>query len=1628
MDSLEHLIDLLPDSGPHDDSPTYERALYRLRCGLAQASAPVTWLNQVATALAAQAEQPGARVQGLPESLREHEQSIGEHLEHWRSALERESLQQAREYAGLLALGSLPSRYPWKLLAQHQEAHLQRLLERFGQEAPSVEVLSAWRGLRASRHTAWKRLNTLLLDQDANLQLSLTTLREATYAAMRAEAGLLVEEGELADEVRQRLLTPSSEHPAIWLAVQAGEDAVPGAWVLAEASGWSSGRLDVPLLLWVHGEGGGMACLDDRHALLERLASTLREGGLPIAAALPDDETTLRLVPVQGGLDSLLQAMLEHWQGSLADVPSQDEAQERRLALARAALGIAADTCRQAALDQAERQWQVDALLQSIPSWVLPRSDTERQAYAEQLREYHEASLALEARLQAEAPTFSSWAGNRLKARIEQDLGIEVDIDEILLWRPDPSLDQNLPYIPSTVSQIACEGIDPDSDTEYQRLDRARWPVEGIEPHYLARVLRELDPLKHYEAKLLKAFDPEQVQPPERLRLPYQLELQLLATSERWRGGLSEEGARMLQQAAAAHSWQALQAVGIRLRWVVVQSDDELGQALSGSAALVNEAGRAVLYLPGATPSVLLIERDSLESALEFLASQINSRPEVVDYVAQRCGNDPVRMAAYLRQAGIRGYSGYLKTAPCLEQTLVGLQLAERRDRLLDQARQQGRSQASIRKDNAYDAHLRHTGYLRAALGVVPGLGAWYSITDIHEGAQQLAESWRSGSSVQMIHGTLSIVMGIIDICSTALPVGGSVLALRRLVRQVSRQRVARLPLRGYASGQLLDGAEPLQGLDANTWRKQGRQYIWQDGLAYEVYRRSDEATLRLRATATRRYEAPVRQDGGRWVMHGDVGLRGGGGKLTDAERLFAEWGPRSHHPALTGLGRTQAVARGRQELARYRFPSPHQQVEFTYAYLQDGVAPGWARQYLRRGTALGVDAPADAWQTVRWTIRQGDRVVDLHGGRVNVYFAGSQATTAQPGLRLRGQYYPTLAGDAFGNIAYVRPRARMPGNLAELDALIEQGAGPVRVALGATVIDAPTIVGGFTETFRQRLAARFPSLSEQSRQALGETLYRNADRSTAQLSHARMVRLEQRVADVNLEPLQELAEVPVLGYTRHLTLASRDGLFQQLHWELLPGEHQALRNALGQVEPAALNGVLSDVLTARGYQLINHVGNAERHLLLLRRAGLPEIYVLLHGRTLGPISLRGGSGLVVLSDAWMDVLLASVHDPRVASLLRSARQDGLLRPMLGGVHLDGPNRSVLVWERVRPVAASSAQLPRLRNWRDDLRPFTPADRELVPGSGLYGAEGQASVLGVEVNGRLLPVFPVETDSHILLSRSSDLATSLSFDDLERCLRERFGEQPWLMTRGPSGWAVRRPLFNAPLDRHVERARAGMTRQSSLNAARHVFERAQGSAHERLIYLEHVTSCWGYGSRPVDELADPLLLLREQQPTGLDAGAVWRLALPADVPSAMPTVYYLRAVDDYTQGLLAAVSGTRMRQHALSLIDDMLVRYGLSQRHRVGAVALYHQASSNRSYLVAMAVSEQPGVEFAVQEGRAVLSNEWLAQWRQQLPAEAAQRLQRAEEGGRLVRMVAVLRLEEGPHAGQLALQRLADF
>jgi len=1658
MDSLEELLETQPVTlvQAQAPDPAFELARACLIAGLADADNPIAWLNQVADALQAQAANATQWRQGLPVGLEDYASLIETHAPLWRRALDEQLDRQARDHAQLLALGSVPASYPRQLCAAFIERHTHRLLERFGRLPPIDDALAVWRAAAARRQEASRQVMQLLETSPASWVPRLDTFVSHVLEALNAEGDLQLEERQLTRQVHASLFRALRDGSAQWLSVLDGDRPLPGVWAMMQANDWAAGLQDCPMLLWVHGQGGGMLCMDDHPMLLAQLSGTLAVGGLPVSQAF-SGRGRLTLSPADEGLSGLVQSLFEAWTERLDAVAGEHAIDSAR---ARAALEIPEDSCRDDAMAATERHWRAQQVLDHLPAWLLSRDANERQAFARKLLEYQASAARLEQRLAGDLPGFEAFAADLLIARIEADKGIVLTRDTPLLNRPvsvsfewfgndtqlEPPPEYGFPtpqtppgegqrWWPSkewetvTLQRLACEGVAGTvGDAEHARLLMAEVLVPHVTQDYLFRTLVALDPLQRYETRLGDVFDLAKAVEPDELRDPYIRELKLLATTKRWQGTLSEQGERLLDAAAGLGTAQAYASAGMRLHWLVITSGEELGRSLVGAAALESlDTGLALLYLPGAPGNGNLIERPDLEAALDHLRWLIRVQPDMAAYVAIRSGDEPERLVSYLRQAAERDYGGYLSARPSLDQTLACVQLAERHQLLLDESRRIGRSQRSIRHQNAYQAHQRHIGYLVAALSIVPGINLPVALMEIRQGAQAVGEGWRKKDAQVLQLGMLSVAGAVLDVLFTAVPIMSGLGTLRRAA--VARQRSWTLSrhFAGYEAGVSVRQAQRLDGLAPGIHELDGRHYLWQDGRFYAVYRRPGEQVWRLRRTLTKIHEPQVRLEGARWVMRDQAGLFGGGGRLTVPEQILVDLGPASSHPGLTNVARHTLIDRARQVLANYRFPDEARAVEFAYAYVQDGVAPAWARHYqVGPGTSGSVPAATDHLLDVGWRISQGDTVTTGlgYGGEVQVTFAGT--SVARPGVRLQGRYFATLPSAEGGRTRYVLPRERNINSLGELDALIEQGQGPVRISLGETLADAAAVMGSYTGTFNSRLASRFPSMSPQSRLALGEALYQGADTATG-LTHRRLHALEQWLNDPLSDPLRELAVRRVESLDPLLRLDNSTTRFEQLRWVLGEAEHSRVRGALAMADAVEMTQALVSVVTARGYWVMHASHFQHRTLLIFNRVGRQEVYVLVQAEVMDTLSLRGWMNMQMLGDTWIDHLLSRLPNPRMAAALRSARRQGLLRTVMGGLDARGANVTEVVWQRVHLSLPSGIQAP-LPNWRQRLRVLGPADRELLPGSGLYGVQGNEHVLGVQVQGRWLPVFEGPTDSRLFLTQSTRLSSPLSFDALERCIRESFGEQPWLLVRDPGGWSVRRALFTLPLDSQVIRGRPGLTGVSAQNAARTVFETTLGGEHARLLHLEYVLRSWLHDSQALAQLADPMLLIRRQWPLGLDSGVSWRLALPDEVAGASPAVLYLRGMDEPSQVLLNAVRSDRLRGLTVNAIDHLLVRYGMVRQHRVGTVIQYHQRSTNRVYLVSLQSSERAWVELAFEEGSAVLSRAWLQQWIARLPEDAAQALRTAQEQGRLVRLVATLRLEAGPHSGQVAVQSLADF
>jgi hypothetical protein len=1273
LDTLLDSLPLPPEAGLADTAHKEDAAAH-IAAGLLSADSPVAWLNQLADALSAFAAHDPDAAAGLPEGLDGLNPPVEAHLNAWQAALHEALQAQALAYADLLPLGAQPDSYPRRWLQDQVALRQAALVERFGATAPSAESLAPYQALGQRRFGAWQQVHDLLAAELSAeyLQAQTAALQRLIQEAVLAEACLQAQE-RLVPEAAWLALKPQLEAgTAYCLAVTWQGVPLRGTWVLTLASAWHANVRPLPLLLWVQGEGGGLLYADDLEALRAKVASTLEA---PLETAIgtqvteaPSREAGVVFEPRQGDMNEAVADLVAYWAEQLSTAHAsasaheafEIQAQEVVTDRARAALAIATDTTRQRALGAVERQWQADALLQHLPAWLLARSQAEREAFAAELAQYHQAAAAFEHWMDATVPAFPAYAGQLLAQRIQRDLGIALVPTAPVLTRPvsvtfewfgpgavlEPPPEGTYPsplpadtsshgmrWVASdaweevTLEQLAMENLAAHEDAAVERLKMAQWAVPELSAAYLLRTLPQLDPLGRYQRELMTLLDPATSSTPARLRRPFELELRVLAQVAHWEGRLGTAGLQMLRTAAQVHDAPTLAEQGLRIHWLVVKAREELGRTIEGCCALVaGEAERTLLCLPGAPDGYDLLERESLDQALEALRDGIRLRPRLAEYVAARLGGEPSQHLAYLREAGLRHYGGYLSAPASLDQTLAALQLHDRRAWLLAIAANQGNSQRSLLEARHLATHERHLGYLRAALAVVPGIGTLIGLHNIYIASQAAAAAWRQEDPEAMALAVAGVAGGVLDVVSSALPVGGALVSLRHAVRVHVQARnaleLARRPFAGYAAPVHLRDAVALTGRNLGTWRLGNEQYIWQDGRTYAVYRRAEESTLRLRATATRRYEAPVRRDGERWVIHAHTGLRGGGGKLNQAEQVFATWGPGSRHAPFTYATRQQALVQGRRLLGQYRFPDMARAEEFAHAYLVDGAPPAWALNYRQApGPAPALPVPATGWQQVRWVLSDADEIIPgSYGGEVGVRFAAGNSL--QQGLRWEGQYYPLVPADG-GMERFVMPLGRSPVSLRELDELIRQGTGPVRVRLGDNLAQAPQVLGPYQHTFSERLAVRFPHLSATSRQALGEAVYRRAHPAAQGLTQRRLNALEN-LFEPRVEPLRELSARLLDQPQVLMNVQSVTDRFNQVRLPLAPLEDATLRRALALQNVVAFRTTLEQAITRRGYQVLFSHATPGRYLTLFRRSEWPEVYVLVQRDTLGMLSLQG--------------------------------------------------------------------------------------------------------------------------------------------------------------------------------------------------------------------------------------------------------------------------------------------------------------------------------------------------------------------------------------------------------------------
>ncbi|MCI8212057.1 hypothetical protein AUC61_21215 [Pseudomonas sp. S25] len=1306
----------------------------------------------------------------------------------------------------LVVFDSLPPSFPEDLNQSRITEHLQRILNYVGSACEQLDALNTYQSWRSRFHGAARAVNSLLealdrADHISNEVLLAVTpqLVEQRQAGLLAQAQLQVCEGTLSPADLQALqyalgLADEPEDNVVHLEVGLGDPEEPvvfnGAFIVSTEQSLKNPALDEPALLFVPGLEGGLQKFASLQGLKEQLVFTLGAGDevslwqhvsdaqRTSAMAAPIKLTTrvITMQPVLYGVSRQLRVFEADSHAQQARTGEASMAQRETLArlhreLAHA-MGVALDEARERAIDLIAEQQRTAELVPQLPAWLLNASLEVRQDYAQKLIEFHAAAARLESSLEARLPTFEVFTARCVSARVKQDLGLDIDTDQLVIDLPksvhkhvdiDPQYGSPLHHKPwtasearvqSSLSELARQNFDDKDEHTKARMGMVRvsYPpsptlsgLQGINGDYLLRIVPQLDVAGQYRTLLRSVFrlrSPASSSDAELMLGAYEQQIVLDGFCARQRGRLSVAGYALLNQAARARSTSTLSAAGVYISRLVFKPGQAVTGArstrtLQGLSVIEHPAsGKVLVYLPNVPDGECFIETDSVQDARQRLISSLLRLPARVAWLASCVEEASEHKTAegYIHEALRRGFEGFIAIVPALDLLLSEQQLHLREDLLYEHSRRVARSNHDLKGE----ANERRNGvyllFFRGVISFVPGLGVLFSVQDGWSDGHASAKAFREGHLDEGLLLAGSTLISMLDVLLSVIPAGSTVTALAILARRATRLRQAAgltrplpsmarrsyvvKPFIGYETDISLLNAVPQVGRDAGTWLKDGELFIYRQGKAYQVYRRPGEQTLRLKKSAAHGYEAPVRQLGGQWVYHTDVGLRAGGRSFV-AEILLVE-----------ARGSVSNRKGARELLDQFAFPADQQQrMELLLAehYRKTKTLPDWAEQYRRPQEALAAPVPVkrkepdspqvepdrrppqpvagpsrpdtsvDAWTGWEKTV---DNLTLMDQVSFNPPVFRLDFTHDYDLIRIGQKFYEILpaGGQRRTNTAFIRnPSTQAPcRNFAELSEVLRRNpnAQPLMAkyqpATGQWAVEGPL----FNRRIETYVAEARPGFTDITNIVLAQKLYELADTSTSTITATRMINVKATLnawraghgaplAHLN-DPLLMLNKAqPVwesgARWRWNISYESSLHTFERLDFATdnpvtVEWLIRLVSDAGGGAGSAGLRGLMSDVLGRNGYTILhNELKAGGRDFIAFRRAGQDEVYLLYLRRAQNstlttvsaaePFSTAQGDGLVGL-------LTANHAGQPIAQILEQAAQQGKVIKLMGGTNV----------------------------------------------------------------------------------------------------------------------------------------------------------------------------------------------------------------------------------------------------------------------------------------------------------------------------------------------------------------------
>lgn len=705
-----------------------------------------------------------------------------------------------------------------------------------------------------------------------------------------------------------------------------GNEVVPGVLLITHAEAVHNPSALYPVLVCWPGTQGGLATFPSLDALESALLS-----GVEVAVA---QQTTLSVVPVLGHAFEV--GLARQWRQAhgralaiqsgkytYPDAATRDASLQRWQQETAQALAAPLHEARDQAFAELVHESGAKDVARGLPAWMANLAAADHDEIEQRLASYLSALGTARQQLQRDVAPRDEYVATLLAGPLQRDFGLQPEqlsvdlpmsvqpVKQVISASGAPGTPSKLVNTPSAeretlgLSQLALVGVDT---TMAMRLQFARVQGMGLADDVklptvaqLKALLASLDVPTRYEQSLRDAFmgpsaeSAVAVQARRAVLLaPWHASLHLHTSLARLRGRLDARAVALLGNPQA-------QLFTVRLHRGPNAGGAQLTTTL-GSITLMRdpETALTVLHLPDAPNGKVLTQHESPELACKALA-QMALETGMVEYLAsQPLLGDPAVQAAYIRQALLSNFTGFvfpgerLVTASDLAERQLNLQMG----RVITRHRDSARAQDALWLEAAGQGHGEIFMIIKVLVGLVPFVGTAVGVYDAFDSAVAAVDAWRGGrpgDSLDQVENMLAALVGAaMDVlpglaAGNATRVGGLVRA-----RQAAwAQRVMPFadgggvsPFRGYESS-----LSPvlLRHAEAGVYRHADQHYIVRAGQTYAVQWDASYRTWRLQGSALKTYRQPVVRDAsGQWNTHGAVhgrlvegGLAGGGGALT---------------------------------------------------------------------------------------------------------------------------------------------------------------------------------------------------------------------------------------------------------------------------------------------------------------------------------------------------------------------------------------------------------------------------------------------------------------------------------------------------------------------------------------------------------------------------------------------------------------------------------------------------------------------------------------------------------------------------------------------------------------------------